>query len=335
MSVFDVAKHAGLSIATVSRALSGSSSVKEKTRDRVLASAAALGYTPNTFAQSLRHGRGRTVALVTGDIRHGIYAALAKHVQFQLESLGLDTLLYDLDHRDQRLQHLLERATSMGLRGVLLASADAFDMDKLLPHFRAALDNGIVLASVTQRLDAHGIVSIVHDNLSGAREAVLHLHERGHGPIAFLGRISTSGTGRERYEGYLDGLGRIGQPVDKALVLETFEGYRSDAGYQGVHEALDRGIRFGALLAASDDMALGAMAALRERGLRIPQDVAVIGFGGFEWGRHVDPPLTSLVLDTETMAASIRCLFDPAAEPTEPHPLLTLIPPRLEVRRSS
>lgn len=335
VSVFDVAKHAGLSIATVSRALSGSSSVKEKTRCRVLASAGVLGYTPNTFAQGLRQGRGRTVALVTGDIRHGIYAALAKHVQFQLESLGLDTLLYDLDHRDQRLQHLLERATSMGLRGILLASADTFDTDKLLPHFRAAVDNGIMLASVTQRLDAHGITSIVHDNMLGAREAVLHLHERGHGPIAFLGRISTSGTGRERYEGYLDGLNSIGQQRSDALVLETFEGYRSDAGHQGVCEALDRGISFGGLIAASDDMALGAMSALRDRGLRIPEDVAVIGFGGFEWGKHICPPLTSLVLDTESMASSIRCLFDPAAEQAEPHPLLTLIPPRLEVRLST
>lgn len=335
VSVFDVARHAGLSIATVSRALSGSSSVKEKTRARVLESVQALGYTPNTFAQSLRQGRGRTVALVTGDIRHGIYAALAKHVQLELESLGLDTLLYDLDHRDQRLQHLLERAPAMGLRGILLATADAFDIDKLAPQFRAAQDNGILIASVTQRLDAHGITSIVHDNLKGAREAVLHLHDRGHRPIAFLGRITTSGTGRERYEGYLEGLSQIGQEVADALVLEIFEGYRSDAGYKGVREALDRGISFGGLIAASDDMALGAMSALRERGLRIPEDVAVIGFGGFEWGSHINPPLTSLVLDTETMASGIRRLFDPAFEQSEPHPLLTLIPPRLEVRQSS
>ena len=335
VSVFDVAKHAGLSIATVSRALSGSSSVKEKTRARVLASAEALGYTPNTFAQSLRQGRGRTVALVTGDIRHGIYAALAKHVQFELESLGLDTLLYDLDHREQRLRHLLDRASAMGLRGILLATADAFDVDKLLPQFLAAQESGIVLASVTQRLDEHGIISIVHDNLSGARDAVLHLHERGRGPIAFLGRITTSGTGRERYEGYLDGLNRIGQKHDTTLVLETFEGYRSDAGYRGVCDALDRGVSFGAIIAASDDMALGAMSALRMRGLRIPDDVAVIGFGGFEWGRHIDPPLTSLALDTEMMAVSIRRLFDLASDQPEPNPLLTLIPPRLEVRASS
>ncbi len=334
VSVFDVAKRSGLSIATVSRALSGSASVKEKTRQRVLAAADALGYTPNTFAQSLRQGRGRTVALVTGDIRHGIYAALAKHVQLQLEGLGLDTLLYDLDHRDHRLQHLLERATSMGLRGILLASADAFDMNKLRPHLEAAAASGIVLASVTQRLDEHGIISIVHDNMKGAHDAVVHMHGRGRGPIAFLGRISTSGTGRERYEGYLEGLRATGQAFSDALVFETFEGYRSDAGYQGVCSALERGIPFGGLIAASDDMALGAMSALHERGLRIPDDVAVVGFGGFEWGRHIMPSLTSLVLDTESMAISIRHMFDDAGQ-SEPHPMLTLIPPRLEVRHST
>jgi DNA-binding LacI/PurR family transcriptional regulator len=334
VSVFDVARRAGLSIATVSRALSGSASVKEDTRQRVLAAAEQLGYQPNPFAQSLRQGRGRTVALVTGDIRHGIYAALAKHVQLELESLGLDTMLYDLDHREHRLQHLLERASAMGLRGILLATADAFDVAKLLPQLQSAVEGGIVLASVSQRLDAQGITSIVHDNAEGARAAVEHLHARGRGPIAFLGRISTSGTGRERYEGYLQGLRKIRQRRSKDLVFELFEGYRSDAGYQATSAALDKKIEFGAILAATDDMALGAMSSIRERGLRIPEDVAVIGFGGFEWGKYVVPPLTTLSLDVVSMAAHIRSLFESGGEQAV-SPLVTLIPARLDIRQSS
>ena len=335
VSVHDVAKHCGLSTATVSRALNGSFSVKKSTRDRVLQSAKVLGYVPNTFAQSLRHGKGKSIALVTGDVRHGIYAALAKHVQFELEGLGFDTLLYDLDHSQVRLQRLLERARSMGLRGILLASADTFDMEKLQEYFQTASNHGIVLASVAQRLDAYGITSIVHDNMKGARDAVLHLHQQGYGQIAFMSRISTSGTGRERYEGYIEGLISIGKKVDTSLILETFDGYRSDAGYRATLEALDRGVSFSGLITASDDMALGALAALRERGLSVPGDVAVVGFGGFEWVKYIDPPLTSLALDIDSMAYSIRCLFDPDTDMTEPFPLLTLIPPVLEVRCSS
>ena len=92
-----------------------------------------LGYRPNEVARSLRAGRGRAVALVTGDIEQGIYAALAKHVQSELEALGLDLLLFNLGHREDRLRHFLERAPSLGLRGVVLTSPHVMDMDGLMP----------------------------------------------------------------------------------------------------------------------------------------------------------------------------------------------------------
>ena len=129
VSVVAVATHAKVSPATVSRVLAGRVPVAAETRARVLKAIEQLGYRPNEVARSLRVGRGRSVALVTGDIEQGIYATLAKHVQGELEALGLDLVLFNLGHRQDRLRHFLERAPSLGLRGILLSSPHVMDME--------------------------------------------------------------------------------------------------------------------------------------------------------------------------------------------------------------
>ena len=172
VNVFDVAERANVSSATVSRVLSGSPLVRAETKARVIAAAQALGYQPNAFARSLRMGRGSSVALVTGDIEHGIYPRLAKHLQHELELIGLGLMLFNLGHQQERLRHMLEHAAAMGLRGLFLASADVADMETLQPLVQRAKTRGIAILSVSQRLEHHGIDSIVHDDRAGAAMAV-------------------------------------------------------------------------------------------------------------------------------------------------------------------
>ena len=179
VSVVAVASHAGVSPATVSRVLAGRVPVAAETRARVLEAIEQLGYRPNEVARSLRAGRGRAVALVTGDIEQGINAALAKHVQSELEALGLDLLLFNMGHREERLRHFLERAPSLGLRGVLLTSPHVMDMPTLMPVIDAATGSGLVILSIGQDFSPVGIASIVHDNAGGAAAAVAHLVAQG------------------------------------------------------------------------------------------------------------------------------------------------------------
>ena len=144
-------------------------------RPRAEGDRAGLGYRPNEVARSLRVGRGRSVALVTGDIEQGIYAALAKHVQGELEALGLDLLLFNLGHREDRLRHFLERAPSLGLRGIVLSSPHVMDMEELAPVMRAAAKSGIDIVSVSQDLSAWGFPSIIHDDVGGSATATAHV----------------------------------------------------------------------------------------------------------------------------------------------------------------
>ena len=334
VSVVSVATHAGVSPATVSRVLAGRVPVSTETRARVLKAIEQLGYRPNEVARSLRVGRGRSVALVTGDIEQGIYATLAKHVQGELEALGLDLVLFNLGHRQDRLRHFLERAPSLGLRGILLSSPHVMDMAELAPVMKTAAQSGIEILSVSQDLSGHGFPSIVHDDAGGAELATAHLLATARTPVAFVGRIATSAVGRARFDGYRKALEARGAKLDEALVWDISQGYRADAGYQAMSAALDRGLRFRAVVAASDELALGCMAAASDRGLAIPDDMAVMGFGGLAWVGFTRPALSTVALDADALARAVGDYFkarDSVARPGQRR----VIPADLVLRQSA
>ena len=330
VNVVAVASHAGVSPATVSRVLAGRVPVAAATRARVLEAVEQLGYRPNEVARSLRAGRGRTVALVTGDIEQGLYAGLAKHVQGELEALGLDLLLFNLGHREDRLQHFLERAPSLGLRGIVLASPHVMDMVELAPAMRSVMQSGVTFLSVSQDLSAFGIASIVHDEAGGGAMATEHLLDQDRAPVAFVGRIATSAVGRARFNGYKAAVEARGQEIDPDLVWDISLGYRADAGYQAASRALNSGIRFRAVLAASDELALGCMAAAADRGLAVPEDIAFVGFGGLGWGVFSRPSMTTISLDAYAMGQAVGEVFKSGAVPDR-----QIIPTKLVIRRSS
>ncbi len=293
----------------MSRVLAGRVPVATETRARVLKAIEELGYRPNEVARSLRVGRGRSVALVTGDIEQGIYATLAKHVQGELEELGLDLVLFNLGHRQDRLRHFLERAPSLGLRGILLSSPHVMDMEELAPIMRSATKSGIDILSVSQDLSGFGFPSIVHDDAGGAAMATKHLLAARRTPVAFVGRIATSAIGRARFEGYRKALKQDGQKLDPALVWDISQGYRADAGYQAMSEALANGLRFRSVVTASDELALGCLAAAADHGLAIPDDMAVVGFGGLAWVGYSRPAMSTVSLDAGAIARAVGDFF--------------------------
>ena len=258
----------------MSRVLVGRVPVAAETRARVLEAIEQLGYRPNEVARSLRVGRGRSVALVTGDIEQGIYATLAKHVQGELEALGLDLVLFNLGHRQDRLRHFLERAPSLGLRGILLSSPHVMDMDELAPVMSAAAKSGIEILSVSQDLSGYGFPSIIHDDVGGAATATAHLLARRRTPVAFVGRIATSASAVRASTATARRSRRAGRRSIRRWSGTSRRAIAADAGYQAMSEALAKGLRFRAVVAASDELALGCMAAAADRGFAIPDDMA-------------------------------------------------------------
>jgi len=188
------------------------------------------------------------------------------------------------------------------------------DMDRLMPVIETATKSGIEILSVSQDLSPFGITSIIHDDVGGAAAAVAHLLTRGSAPIAFVGRIETSAIGRARFNGYRDALLAHGQTLDPTLVWDISQGYRADAGYRAASEALASGLRFRGVLAASDELALGCMAAAADRGLAVPGEVAFVGFGGLGWGVFSRPSMTTVSLDVDAVARAVGDIFKSQAD---------------------
>jgi DNA-binding LacI/PurR family transcriptional regulator len=289
--ILEVARQAGVSSASVSRALSGHPAVSDNMKARVLAAAADLGFHPNQMAQGLRRGRSTTVGLLVGDIEQGVYASLTKEIQAALETLGLDLLLYNLGHSHDRLKNILARSDSLQLHGIIIAASDTFSEDNLAVLSRKAAEQHFPILAIGLSLHEQGIPSIVYDDSEAVMRSVTHLiATRGPG-IAYLGRIGGSASGTKRFSGYKAALAAHGIQIDQRLVWDAAFRYR--AGHDSVERALDMGWAFRAIQAGSDELALGAMAALNARGLRIPEDVAIVGIGNIESAAYSSPSLTT------------------------------------------
>lgn len=307
LSILDVAKRAGVSPATVSRALSGQPVVSATTLARVHSAVAELGFQPNQMAQGLRRGRGNSVALLVGDIEQGVNATLTKHVQAALENIGLDLVLYNLDHKQERLEGLIERAESMRLYGIVVATTDVLHTRRIKASLADAAAKGLPVFAIGHSFKSLGVPSVTFDDFSAIRRSVGYLVER-YGPrVAYLGRIKGSASGMQRFQGYHAALKDHGIPLDDALVWDR--SYRYLAGYQGTADALDRRLDFRAIQTGSDELALGAISALRERNLSIPEDAAVVGIGDMDWSAHLSPALSTHGGAAEQIAAILQDMF--------------------------
>jgi DNA-binding LacI/PurR family transcriptional regulator len=329
-TVLDVARSAGVSSATVSRVLNGKAAVTADMRERVLGAVREMGFRPNPMAQGLRKGQTNTVALLVGDIEQTHFAALTNHVQATLEEIGLDLFLFNLGHSESRLIEFLERAVAMRFKGVILALSDDVSraVAPLLGHLQ---ENGILIVAVGQNLNRYGVPSIVHDERTVTQSAVSYLVDQGRRRIAYVGRIKGSLIGTERFRGYRAALLQHNNGFDEDLVWDV--AFRYPAGRDAVTKALERGLHFDGIQAGSDELAMGALSALSDRGLKVPKDVAVIGFGGLEMGAYTFPPLTSVSSHPEIAAEHLREVFRCADDGEQP-PSLTHVPRRL-IRRQS
>ena len=289
-TVIDVAREAGVSLATVSRVLNGSAAVSARLRERVSAAVEALEFRPNLMAQGLRKGQSNTVALLVGDIAQRHFAELTMHVQSALEEVGADVMLFNLGHSESRLARFLERAPSMRLRGIAIALSDSVRKSVARP-IADLLAQGIAVVSIGQDLRRLGVPSIVHEERAATQRSVTYLLARGHRRIAYVGRIEGSAIGTERFRGYRAALRKAGA-YHESLVFDM--AFRYAAGRDAVLRALDHGLSFTAMQTGSDEIATGAMAALSDRGLRVPDDVAIVGFGDIEMGAYLRPALTTL-----------------------------------------
>lgn len=271
----DVARLAGVSTATVSRALRGLPTVSQATRDRVLAAAAQLGYSASPSASRLAGGKTGTIAVVVPRITRWFFATVVEAAEDALHRAGYDLLLHNLGGSESERQRLLQTAALHKRVDAMMLVATPLQAQDLDAITGLALP-GVTVSSGT---GVPGWPSIRIDDLAAARAATNHLIQYGHRRIAHVSGDPADElaftTHIDRRRGYREALTAAGIPIDPALDVE--EEFTVVGGERAVAELLRRGAPPTAIFAACDEIAMGAMGALRQAGLNVPADVSVIG----------------------------------------------------------
>lgn len=296
-SMKDVAARAGVSIKTVSNVVNGNPHVSIGTRDRVQSVIGELGYRPNLSARSLRGGRTGVIALAVPDLTYPYFAELASGVIDAAVDRGWTVLIDQTDGVRER-----ELLVMNGIRAHLIDGIIFSPLGLLESDWESARRE-IPMVLIGERVVGRGTHHISIDNVAAARTATEHLLSTGRTRIGAVGhQMATSAdTARQRSKGYEDAVAGAGLHVDPRLIIPVDNWHRSD-GAEAIERALDAGVSFDALFCFNDLLAIGAMSALRRAGLRIPEDVAVVGIDGIDEGAYSQPALTTIALHKNELA---------------------------------
>ncbi len=286
VTIYDVAKKAGVGIGTVSRVINKSPQITDATKSRVLVAIKALNYQPHTVAQSLARRRTNTIGCIIPFFTGFFYLELLRGIQRTATSLQNDLILYSVDNKSNKEIFLSRVLKERRVDGVLLVSLeidDDYAEQFSVQHFPIVLVDG----------DHAVLDSIKVDNIEGARQATNHLIGLGYPTIAMIDGQLKSVPARLRLAGYKQALAEHGRAFDESYFVacdfaEEADGFNKEAGYVAMQRLLDLGDRRPrSVFVSSDIQAIGAMRAIRERSLRIPEDVAVVGFDDIELAEHV------------------------------------------------
>lgn len=329
-TIYDVAQLAGVAISTVSRVLNNSADVSEPTRARVLRAIEELQFRPDRTAKMLAHRQVYTLAVATPTFTSPFHNELLKGIRMRLRDQEVDLLLCDLgsSEQHQRLLSFLKRGT---VDGLLLVGVPVDG--RLVQELKALRAPVILIGAQHEEFD-----SFFWDDVLGASVAVEHLISLGHRRIGLIAAKAQSPVQAARIEGYRTALERAGIPMDPSLVTsgqtEKHGGFSEEAGYEAMVQLLEVQPRVSAVFASSDVQALGAWKALRDTGLRVPEDIALVGYDDIKTSHYIG--LTSVDQGMHRVGEEATDLLLKRIENEEVTTRAShRIIPRLKVRESS
>ncbi len=324
----DVAARAGVSVASVSRVLNESKPVTGHTRDRVLAAVRDLNYSIDQRARGLRRRKSGTLGLIVAEVGNPFFMQVIHSIEAVAYQSNHSLFLCNSDEDPARERFYLEAMQAQRIDGIIILPVTTSGA-VLLPLLR----HQVPVVCLDRRVEDVEIDSVLVDNVEGAMMAVAHLVALGHRRIGYIGgRLVTPGL--ERLEGYRRGLAAHGLAEDPALTRQGDS--MQESGHRETLALLDLAEPPSAIFAINNPMSLGAIAALKERGLRVPRDISVIGFDDAPWSALLDPPLTTIAQPTDELGtAAARLLLDRVNDGFAGAPRRVVLRPRLIERAST
>ena len=330
MTIKDLSAQTGYSVGTISRVLNNQPNVSEKARKAILEAARATGFQLNTNAKQLKQQHSNSILVLVKGTSNQLFSALAEELQQHMRDTAHPLTMDYLDEYRNEVRRALQLCLEKKPRGILFLGGNR-------QNFLADFDKiGVPCVLVTD--DAAGmpfenLSSVSSDDRLASRMAMDALIAQGHRRFAIIGGDrEVSDTTKLRYAGCLDAFSAHGINFDQNKDYENVR-FSYEGGYRAACNLLDRGCSFTALFAMSDVMAIGAIRALNDRGLKVPEDVSVMGFDGLQMGEYMLPRLSTVCQDPRELARrSVKILLE-IIENAQP-PRYETVPVRIQLWES-
>ncbi len=297
VTILDVARLAGVSKATVSRALNGKVFVRDEVKARIFEAIAETGYRPNQLARNLANNKTNSVGLViTNGLYNGpFFSSMIYHAATHSEQHGRQLVLADGKHSAREEREAIDLLLSLRCEAIMIYPKylTVAELDEIIER------NQTPLVVINRQLARHRSHCVFVDHQQSCETMMAHLLEQGHTRIAFVAGSDASPTGESRLAGYQHALRNAGIEPDPQLLVRG--SWSTDSGYQAGRELLARNVPFTCVLAANDDMAIGVAKACYEAGLKLPQDVSLAGFDDSDIGKYYHPALTTIHVPMDEM----------------------------------
>ena len=309
VTIKDIARALDISPATVSRALKNDSRITVDVRERVTSMARKLGYRPNLLARGLVSSRTHAIGYIVDNLSWSFFSELAERVQITAEEFAYSTYIYSSLKSPQKEREGIDGFLSRGVDGLLVSATESPENMRVYRELSQA-NFPIVLFNDLPGVE---VDSVVTDNYEGANRAMRHLYEHGHRKIMFIGPKENTTFKTQRLAGYRDFLGRNGLPIREDLV--HCEEDDPMYGYRVVKAVMGAPKKPTAVFVHNDTLAMGVYRAVHEMGLRIPDDLSVVGYDNLDSCQFMYPPLTTIEFPIRHLArAGVELLMKRMSE---------------------
>ncbi len=323
-TIADVARHAGVSVATVSHVMNRTRHVEPQTAERVRTAISALHYSPNTLARSLRRGETKTIGLLLPDNSNPFFASVARQIEDAGFVAGYTVILCNSDGNAEKEERYLQVLMAKQIDGLIFAGSS--------DHARVFSSPGVPAVLIDREIQSVNVDSVLVDHDHGGYLAGRHLIGLGHEKIGVIGGPSDSSSSPARLRGFARALQEAGVDLSADAIVDS--DYHFAGGRTAMERLMAQAPGITALFACNDLMAMGALTVLRGRGLRVPDDMSMIGFDDIPYAVTTWPPLTTIAQPVEKIGTlAVSLLLERLAEPAA-HSRREVLTPVLVERES-
>lgn len=337
ITIKDIAKHCGVGVSTVSRAINNHPDINPETKQKIMEVIKKTGFVPNNSARNLKRTDAKSIAVLVKGITNPLFSDMIKVIEEETQRKNYSLVLKHVEYDQDEVDVALELVKEKRLRGIIFLGGYFLHSEEKLSNLNVPYIFSTIGTAVPENISRALYSSVAVDDRKESYVMTSYLLDLGHKDIAIISAESEiNSIGQLRLEGYQEALRERHILYREELVrrvVEDVEHFSMENGYLTTKKLLASGEKFTAVFATADILAVGACRALLEAGLRIPEDVSVVGFDGIDLGKYYNPAITTMRQPVKEMAATtVKLLFDIiAGRKTYEH---IVFPARLEVRES-